>query len=389
MQHVKLKARCRRGLNALLLLEDGTLIEGCGFGAPGLKVGEVVFTTSMVGYPESLTDPSYEGQILVITYPLVGNYGVPGRELKLCGIPLHYESDKIHVEGLIVAEETDPSHWASTMSLHEWLKAEGIPGMSCVDTRFLVKKLRTKGVMMGVLKVFSQQEKCSIEELSEILAKTPRYDNLNLVERVSPRKIIVHQPHRESKKLVAIIDCGVKYGILRELLSRGYKIVRFPYNCSVDEIMSWKPCGVVVSNGPGNPAILGDTIEAVKALVEYGVPLMGICLGHQIIALSQEAEVYKLKYGHRGANKPCMNLETGRCYVTSQNHGFAVSGETAEKACFKIWFINVDDKSVEGLKHKDKPILTVQFHPEASPGPPDTSWIFDIFDRLVIRYGVS
>ncbi len=373
---------CRTGLRAVLVLEDGSVYHGCGFGAEGTAVGEVVFTTSMVGYPESLTDPSYAGQILIITHPLVGNYGVASRELSLYGVPLHFESDKIWVSGFIIHELTLPSHWSSVMSLDEWLRRENVPGIYRVDTRALVKKIRERGVMMGALKVYNpREEDPDIDSLYETIQRRPRYDQIRFVDIVAPKEIKVHEPERP-ELTVGILDCGVKYGIVRELLKRNCRVIRYPPNTDPSKIVN--ECnGIIVSNGPGNPSILMDIIENVRKIAEYDLPMLGICLGHQLISLSFKAETFKLKYGHRGPNKTVKDLETGRCYITTQNHGYAVDARSAEKAGFKIWFINVDDKTVEGLKHVRKKIITTQFHPEAGPGPHDTSWIFDLFIKMM------
>jgi len=373
---------CKTGLEAVLILEDGSIYYGCGFGAKGTAVGEVVFTTSMVGYPESLTDPSYAGQILIITHPLVGNYGVASRELAIYGVPLHFESDRIWVSGFVIHDLTEPSHWSSIMSLDEWLRREGIPGIYRVDTRALVKKIREKGVMMGILHVYDpREEEPDIDELYAKLKSSPRYDDIPFVDIVSPKEVIVHEPENP-KITVGILDCGVKYGIVRELLKRRCRVVRYPPYTDPSKIVN--ECdGVVISNGPGNPAVLTEIIKRVQALIEYGIPILGICLGHQLTSLALGAKTFKLKYGHRGPNKTVKDLETGRCYITTQNHGFAVDRELAEKVGLKLWFINVDDKTVEGLKHVNKPIITVQFHPEAGPGPHDTSWIFDLFLKMM------
>jgi len=364
------------------VLEDGSTYYGCGFGAKKTAVGEVVFTTSMVGYPESLTDPSYAGQILIITHPLVGNYGVASRDLAIYGVPLHFESDRIWVSGFIIHELTWPSHWTSVMSLDEWLQRENVPGIFRVDTRALVKKIRERGVMMGILKVYDpREEDPNIDELYDTLKKAPRYDQIRFIDTVSPRGIKIYEP--DSPELtVGILDCGVKYGIIRELLKRRCRVIRYPPHVDPSKIAD--ECdGVIVSNGPGNPSILSDVIENVLAIAEYGLPMLGICLGHQLISLAFGARTFKLKYGHRGPNKTVKDLETGRCYITTQNHGYAVDAESAEKAGFNIWFINVDDKTVEGLKHTKKKIITTQFHPEAGPGPHDTSWIFDLFKKMM------
>ncbi len=338
----------------------------------------------MVGYPESLTDPSYAGQILIITHPLVGNYGVASRKLSIYGVPLHFESDRIWVSGLVIHDLTEPSHWSSTMSLDEWLRRENIPGIYRVDTRALVKKIREKGVMMGILHVYDpNEEEPDIEKLYNRLRTSKKYDEIPFIDLVSPKEIVVHEPENP-RYTVGILDCGVKYGIVRELLKRNCRVIRYPPYVDPSRIV--EECdGVVISNGPGNPVVLTEVIKRVGALIEYGMPILGICLGHQLTALALGAKTFKLKYGHRGPNKTVKDIETGRCYITAQNHGFAVDRELAEKVGLKLWFINVDDKTVEGLKHEKKPLITVQFHPEAGPGPHDTSWIFDLFLRMVMK----
>lgn len=366
-------------MKAYLLLEDGTIAGGEGFGAEGIRFGEIVFTTAMVGYPESLTDPSYRGQILIMTYPLIGNYGVPSKEIRENGIPLHYESDRIQVEGYVVSKLMRPSHWASEMSLGEWFKKEGIPGIEGVDTRALVKKIREKGVMMGALAVGDYGK----EELERIMEKVRKlsYDGVNFIDSVSPREATVHEPERADKTVV-VVDCGVKYGILRELLKRNFRVIRIPYTHDpIKAFEEFNADGILLSNGPGNPALLEDLIKKAQEVIEYNVPTMGVCLGSQILALADGAEVYKLKYGHRGINKPVKDLKTGKAFVTTQNHGYAVKPESLNE--FKVWMINLDDKSVEGIYHPDKPIIATQFHPEASPGPLDSSWVFDLFTKLI------
>ncbi len=379
--------RCRRGLRARLLLEDGFRLEGCGFGAEGVAVGEVVFTTNMVGYPEALTDPSFRGQMLVYTHPMVGNYGVPDPSITVHGIPAHYESDRIQVEGFIVAEETVPHHWASVKTLHEWLRESRVPGMSRVDTRALVKHLREKGVMMGVLAVYREDEEPpDWGELREVLEKSPRYDEVNYAALVSPEKPIVHEPRGiPVRARLSMLDCGVKYGILRNLLSRGFSVTRFPCDTPPERLVDGFD-GVVLSNGPGNPERLERQVEIVRGLLEYRVPILAICLGNQLLALAHGARIFKLKYGHRGPNKPVVDLETGRCYISTQNHGYAVDASSLEGTGLRVWFINADDKTVEGLKSERLPIVSTQFHPEASPGPWDTTWVFDLYARLVEKH---
>ncbi|MEM4201225.1 MAG: glutamine-hydrolyzing carbamoyl-phosphate synthase small subunit [Nitrososphaerales archaeon] len=373
----------KRDYNAALLLEDGTLFWGRGFGYPTTKVGEVVFTTGMVGYTESITDPSYRGQILTFTYPLIGNYGVPlYSDVDQNNIPLNFESDQAQVSGVVVSELCRaPSHWRSKKSLDSWLYEEGVPGIEGIDSRELTKKLRVQGVMMGVLAV--AEDKIDVEDVRRLLASAKKYGEQDFVSVVSVKEPIIYG---EGEDKVVLIDCGVKYGIIRELLKRGLKVIRVPYNTSVSEIMEYNPKGVLVSNGPGDPKICVKTVETVKSLVDEGIPMLGICLGLQIIALSLGGDTYKLKYGHRGQNKPCIDLKTGRNYITSQNHGYAVDPNSIDKSGLDIWMINADDKTVEGVYHEAKPILAVQYHPEASPGPYDTTYIFDMFaQRMEVR----
>ncbi len=375
---------CKRGLRSVIVLENGLVVRGCGFGAPGIRVGEIVFTTNIVGYPESLTDPSYKGQILVYTHPLVGNYGVPSRKLDYLGIPLNYESDKIQVEAFVVAYETSPSHWASTCSLHEWLKEEGVPGVSGVDTRSLVKIIREKGVMMAVVAVYPENEEVDLDELLAKLESAPRYDDIDYASRVSPLEPVIHRVPGDGKGTLIITDCGIKYGILREILRRGYDVVRIPcHSDPVRYLEEYNAVGVVVSNGPGNPVLLKDVIENIRALIEYRTPLLGICLGHQLISLALGATTYKLKYGHRGPNKPVLDLSRHKCYITTQNHGYAINTNSLEDTGLRLWMINADDRTVEALIHEKLPVLTTQFHPEASPGPLDTTWVFDYFLKMV------
>ncbi len=364
---------------ALLVLEDGSTFFGRGFGAELDSVGEVVFNTGMVGYPESMTDPSYAGQILCFTYPLVGNYGVPAREDRDgYGLPRCFESDLIRVKGIVVQEACEaPSHWASRMSLARWMDREGIPGIQGVDTRALVTRLREAGVMMGVLA--NGREALDRGRLQERLSKAASYSSQNFVKGVSVEKPVIHG---DSEKRVVIIDCGTKYGIVRNLLQRGFQVVRLPYDSAYSDVMKFDPVGVVVCNGPGDPKVLGETARCVGELVDSEVPLLGICLGEQVVGMSQGAETFKLKYGHRGQNKPCVDLTSGRGYVTSQNHGYALSEGTLKRTELKPWFVNADDRTVEGVFHSSRPCMAVQFHPEATPGPCDTAFVFDMFAEM-------
>jgi carbamoyl-phosphate synthase small subunit len=364
--------------NAALVLEDGTLFMGNGFGASRKLSGEVVFSTSMVGYPEALTDPSYNGQILTLTYPLVGNYGVPPYDLNL-GVPLYFESDRIQTSGLIIQELcTAPHHWASTRTLDKWLADENIPGISGIDTRRLTKKLRTHGVMLGILQVFGEGEEPNVDNLLKEAKNIPDPNLTDLVKGVSVKEPVQYKV--DGKRTVVLIDCGVKYSIIRNLLKRGINVIRVPYNFSAKEIMEYHPDGIFLSNGPGDPKKCVKTIESVRELAEK-VPLMGICLGAQILTLAMGGETYKLKYGHRSQNQPALDLKTNRCYITTQNHGYAIDTECFSKTPLEPWFINANDKTIEGVRHKSKPVFAVQWHPEASPGPYDTEFLFDILAK--------
>ncbi len=361
---------------ALLLLEDGSIFFGRGFGAETDSVGEVVFNTGMVGYPESMTDPSYAGQILCFTYPLIGNYGVPAYDdLDEYGLPRFFESGSIKVRGIIVQEACAvPSHWASKRTLSEWLKSEGIPGIEGVDTRALVTKLREAGVMMGILANGHEAE--DRERLRERLTKDKRYSGVNFLKEVSVKKPVTYgEPGRRA----VLVDCGAKLGIVRNLLRRGYQVVRLPYDSSYSTVMKYDPSGVVVSNGPGDPQVCVEAAKCVESLIDSEVPVLGICLGEQVVGMSQGVDTFKLKYGHRGQNKPCVDLTTGRGYVTSQNHGYALDPKSLSKSELKPWFVNSDDKTIEGVSHARRPCFAVQFHPEATPGPYDTNFVFDKF----------
>jgi carbamoyl-phosphate synthase small subunit len=361
---------------AVLVLEDGTFFVGKGFGGTRKITGEVVFSTSMVGYPEALTDPSYKGQILTLTYPLVGNYGVPPYEQNF-GIPLYFESDHIQTSGLIIHELcTEPHHWASARTLGKWLQDENVPGISGIDTRRLTKKLRTHGVMLGVLEVCQEGQEPDINALLNEVKQVTDPNATDLVREVSVREPVHYRVN--GKRTVALIDCGLKNSILRNLLKRGVDVIRVPYDFSAREILEYKPHGVFLSNGPGDPKNCIKTIRTTGELVEK-VPLMGICLGAQILALSQGGDTYKLKFGHRAQNQPALDLKTGRCYITTQNHGYAIDVNCLGKTTLECWFINANDKTVEGVQHKNKPVFAVQWHPEASPGPYDTEFLFDIF----------
>ncbi len=362
------------------MLEDGTILDGIGFGYPSKIVGEVVFNTGMVGYTEALTDPSYKGQMLTLTYPMVGNYGVPSYDIKdEYNLPKYFEAEHIQPSAFIIHELSPfASHWSCIKTLDEWLYEEHIPGIHGIDTRELTKKLRVKGVMMGALKV--SNDEIDEDELFEELKKNARYDEINFVKEVSISRVIEYGA--KDKDCIALIDTGVKYSIIRNLLRLNYRVVRLPYNASIDDVKRLKPKGVVLSNGPGDPKLCGETIKLTRDLLDQEIPILGICLGNQIMALAANADTYKLKYGHRGQNKPCAD-DKGRVYITSQNHGYCIEPRSLERSGFDIWFRNVDDDTVEGIIHRDKPAMAVQFHPEASPGPYDCMFVFEAFDRLI------
>ncbi|MEE9535659.1 MAG: glutamine-hydrolyzing carbamoyl-phosphate synthase small subunit [Nitrosopumilaceae archaeon] len=363
-----------------LILDDGTVLDGIGFGYSTVVFGEIVFNTGMVGYPETLTDPSYSGQILTLTYPLIGNYGVPDPAIKDDdGISSYFESDKIQVRGLVIHElSMIASHWNLSMTLDEWLYKEKIPGISGIDTRELTKKLRTSGVMMAALAVSDSE--IDEEKVKKQLSSAQNYTTEKFMDTVSTKD---EQVFGKDKKTVVVIDTGVKNAILRNIREIGYKVVKVPWNSSIEKILSYKPKGVVVSNGPGDPQNCPDTINTAKSLIEKNIPTLGICLGAQILGLAGGADTYKLKYGHRGQNKPCVNLENDQVYVTSQNHGYCISPDTLKNSEFNLWFSNTDDKTVEGIKHKKQKCIAVQFHPEASPGPYDCKFVFEELKNLM------
>ena len=346
------------------------MIEGIGFGKKGIRSGEVVFTTSMNGYPESLTDPSYKGQILIITHPLVGNYGVPKKEY-FKGIVKNFESENIMVEGLVISELTNGKKWNSSRSLDEWLKDEGIPGICNVDTRMLTKKVREQGVMPAVLANYHGQK-----DLKNFLE---RYESINFIEQVSPKKPI---EHKTGRKKIVIVDCGIKHGLLENIAMLGYGIVRVPYDYPVDKIMGYNPTGIVFSNGPGDPNIAKPVIENFLKLSEYKLPTLAICLGHQIATIALGGRVRKMKFGHRAINKAVVDTRANRSYITTHNHGYASYPKDIPKSA-RIWFMSPDDNVVEGTVYKKLNLITTQFHPEARPGTNDSAFIFNLFDKMV------
>jgi len=364
------------GRAAVLALEDGTVFRGKSFGAPVDATGEVVFNTSMIGYPELLTDPSYHEQIVVMTYPILGSYGVPS--YSLCdehGLPLHYESDSIKVKGYAIHSLSRPSHWSSDRALEDWLQQEKVPGIQGIDTRAVTRRIRTNGTMLGLVK--TSDSEIGLEQVKKELSKLTDPNNTDLVRNVSPSEPIHYV--NNSDATVVVLDCGVKYGIVRNLLASGASVVRVPYDYSVNEILEFEPRRIVISNGPGDPKNCIQTIDTVRELLETDIPIMGICLGMQILALAAGANTYKLKFGHRAVNHPCIDLKTGRCYITTQNHGFTVNSESLAQTKFLARFVNINDKTIEGIVHKNKGIMGVQWHPESAPGPYDTRFLFDQF----------
>ncbi|MDO8522189.1 MAG: glutamine-hydrolyzing carbamoyl-phosphate synthase small subunit [bacterium] len=344
-----------------LTLKDGTVFEGKSFGANVPAAGEVVFNTGMVGYVESLSDPSYTGQILVLSYPLVGNYGVPDKGF--------FESAKIHAAGLVVAEYSENySHHAARESLSEWLKRSKVPAITGIDTRALTQKLREHGIMLGVLD--ANPANAVRRRLTALDFVDPNEENL--VAQVSIKK---PETYGDGPATIVLVDCGAKENILRSLMRPETKVVRVPWDY---DFTNDTYDGIVISNGPGDPQQCEETIANLRRAMISNKPILGICLGTQLLALTAGATTYKLKYGHRSQNQPCIDTETHRCYITSQNHGYAVDAKSLP-ADWKVWFTNANDGSVEGIKHRTKPWRAVQFHPEASPGPTDTAWIFDDF----------
>ncbi len=352
---------------AILRLHDGTEFQGYCFGAEQATAGEVVFNTAMMGYPESMTDPSSEGQIMVLTYPLVGNYGVPSSDVTSNGLSRFMESENIHVRAIVVGDYSEEySHWNAQESLDVWMKREGIPGITGVDTRELTKVLREQGVMMGTL----VPEGC--EEPSA------QYEDVNFVAQVSCKEVINYQPTAPSiNKRVVLVDCGVKHSIIRNLLERGVEVIRVPWNYDFNTLDF---DALFLANGPGNPDMCKETVQNIeKFLASPNVrPCMGICMGHQLLAKAAGATIYKLKYGHHGHNQPVQEVGTNRCYITAQNHGYAVDTATLN-ADWEPLFQNMNDGSNEGVRHKTNPWFSAQFHPEACTGSKDNKSLFDKF----------
>jgi carbamoyl-phosphate synthase small subunit len=356
---------------ARLVLADGSVYEGFSFGAGTEAIGEVVFNTSMTGYQEMLTDPSYAGQIVVPTYPLIGNYGTNDDD---------FESARIQVRGFIVREEClEPNHYLNTRTIDEYLADSGIPGLYGVDTRSVTRRLRSVGVMMGMITC-----ERTPEEALEELKKAPDYGEIDFARQVTTPEPYEWEPDKagdESLPRVVVLDCGLKYTILRMMRSRGCRITAVPCTTSAEEILGMSPDGIILSPGPGDPAVLDYIVETVKRLIGKR-PIMGICLGNQLIGRAFGAKTFKLKFGHRGGNHPVKDLRDGRVYITAQNHGYAVDPATLPGE-LEVIQINLNDGTVEGLRHKELPIFSIQYHSEASPGPYDNTYLFDRFMRMV------
>lgn len=356
---------------AILALEDGKVYEGYSYGSVDTAFGEVVFDTAMAGYEEMLTDPSFAGQIVVPTYPLIGNYGINEQDS---------ESKQIQVRGFVVREQCDsPSHKRSSKTLHEYLAANNVPGLYGVDTRALTRHLRSRGVMLGVL----TSEMTPSQALEEI-TKQPRYGNMDFINQVTADKSYMWSEDcaaDSSAVSIVILDMGMKYNIARLLAKQGCKLHVVPATVDAQYILSLKPDGIVLSPGPGDPALLDYITETVKTLI-YKKPVMGICLGHQLIGRALGATTYKLKFGHRGGNHPVKDLKTGRVYITTQNHGYAIDASTV-KGGLEVSHINNNDQTVEGLRHRDLPVFSIQYHAEGAPGPQDNEYLFEQFLSFV------
>mgnify|MGYP000609886618 CR=1 FL=1 len=355
--------------NVTLILNDGSRFHGKSFGYEKPVAGEVVFNTAMTGYPESLTDPSYAGQLMTLTYPLVGNYGVPPFTVEPNGLATFMESEKIHAEAIIVSDYSEEySHWNAVESLADWLKREQVPGITGIDTRELTKVLREHGVMMGQI-IFDDDQQNALEAV---------YAGINYVDKVSCKEVIRYN-QGEGKRKVVLVDCGVKTNIIRCLLKRDVEVIRVPWDYDFNQLQF---DGLFISNGPGNPDFAQATVDNIRKAMTTGKPICGICMGNQLLAKAAGASTYKLKYGHRSHNQPVLMKGTNTCYITSQNHGFAVDDSTLPSD-WEPLFVNMNDGTNEGIRHKSLPFFSAQFHPEASSGPRDTEFIFDRFLELV------
>ncbi len=356
---------------AILVLEDGSVYEGYAFGAEAGASGEVVFNTSMMGYQEMLTDPSYAGQIVVPTYPLIGNYGINEQD---------FESNKIQVRGFVVREEClEPNHYLSAKTLHQYLAESSIPGICGVDTRAITRKLRSAGVMMGMI----TSDKTPQQALGE-LKSLPDYGSIDFARQVTADAPYEWEPDLtgvDSSTSIIVLDCGLKYTILRMMRAHGCRVTAVPCTMSAEEILKLKPDGIILSPGPGNPEVLDYIVDTVKKLVGKK-PIMGICMGNQLIARAFGAKTFKLKFGHRGANHPVRDLSDGRIHITAQNHGYATDPDSLKDG-LEVSHINLNDGTVEGLRHKELPIFSIQYHSEASPGPLDSAYLFEKFLEMV------
>jgi len=351
---------------ARLILENGIEFNGFSFGSDISISGEVVFCTGMTGYVESITDPSYKGQILVFTYPLIGNYGVPNKEIEN-NLLKNFESGKIHLSAIIVSDYSFKySHWNAEKSLSDWLKEENIPGIFGIDTRYLAQILRERGTMLGKI-VFENDNHDFYDP-----------NKADLVKEVTIKEPIVYNEKKGNKKIV-LVDCGAKNNIIRELIKRNITVIRVPYDY---DFLTLDFNGLMISNGPGDPKICKRTIENVRKALAQNIPTFGICLGNQILALAAGGNTYKLKYGHRSQNQPCTLVGTKRCFITTQNHGFAVDMKSLDDN-WEEFFVNTNDGTNEGIKHKTKPFFSTQWHPEHSPGPRDTEFLFDEFLKKI------
>lgn len=362
----------KKPAKAYLALEDGTIFEGISFGAHGEKTGEVVFNTSMSGYQEIITDPSYKGQIVCLTYPLIGNYGINSEDS---------ESQKLHIEGLVIKECSRIfSNFRGQISLPDFLKKNNIIGIEGIDTRALTRRIRLAGSMKAVLSTKTSNKK----ELIQKAKKSPGLIGRDLVREVTCKEPYSY-PGKKGKTKIVVIDCGVKSNILNSLSSYDCEVIVVPADSNREKILGYKPDGILISNGPGDPASLTYLISTVRELIKEKIPIFGICLGHQILGLALGGKTYKLKFGHHGGNHPVKHLETGKIDITAQNHGFCVDISTLNKEEIEMTYINLYDGTAEGMKHKKLPIFSVQYHPESSPGPHDSKYLFDEFINMITR----